>query len=213
MSAPLSQTLARCRDEGTEWEELYNDFVGGLRRLHVGEKAPGIGDPLPAFALPNSRGLLVRSEELLESGPLVLSFNRGGWCPYCRSELASWAEHIPQLRAHGATFVAVTGEVGGRAERMRRELGLDAEMLCDVDQGLALDMGLAFMLGAEIRRRYLACGLDLTEAYGSGSWFLPIPATYLIDRGGIIRFAFVEPDFRVRAEPEDVLEAVRALSA
>jgi len=211
MAAPLSQTLARCRDEGTEWEEVYNDFVGSLRRLQVGESAPHVGDRLPGFALPNSRGLLVGSEALLEQGPLVLSFNRGGWCPYCRSELAIWAEHMPQLRATGGAFVAVTGEVGGRAERMRCELGLDAEMLCDIDHGLALDMGLAFMLGAEIRRRYLACGLDLTDAYGSASWFLPIPATYVIDRGGIVRFAFVDPDFRVRAEPGDVLEVVRGL--
>jgi peroxiredoxin len=143
---------------------------------------PAIGAPLPAFALPNARGVYVDSQDLIAKGPLVLSFNRGGWCPYCRTELSAWAEAMPELHKLGGTFVSVTPEVGGRAEAMRPSLGLDAEVLCDVDHGLALELGLAFHLGGELRQRYLACGLDLGEAYGSPSWFIPVPATFVIDR-------------------------------
>jgi peroxiredoxin len=207
----LFDRLAGCRQGAAEWEPLYDEFVARLHRLGTGEAAPKIGEAFPDFALPNSRGLHVRLSELLDAGPLVLSFNRGGWCPYCRSELAAWAEAMPRLHALGGRFACVTGEVGGRAERMRQEIGLDAELFCDVDHGVALSLGLAFPLEAGLRRRYLACGLDLTEAYGSASWFLPIPATYVLDRTGIVRFAHADPDFRLRAEPEDVLRVVKDL--
>jgi len=208
----LAETLARCREEATGWEPVYDDFVARLRRAGTGEGAPRIGEPMPGFGLPNCRGIYVRLEQLLGTGPLVLSFNRGGWCPYCRGELTAWSEAMPQLRALGGRFAAITGEVGGRAERMRGEIGLDADMLCDVDHGVALGLGLAFPVGAGLRRHYLDCGLDLTEAYGSASWFLPIPATFLIDREGVVRYAFADPDFRLRAEPYEVLEAARSLA-
>jgi peroxiredoxin len=207
----LSDVLARCREESYGWESVYDDFVARLRRIGAGETSPEVGEPMPDFALPNSRGVYVRLEQLIAEGPLVLSFNRGGWCPYCRSELTAWSEVIPDLKALGGNFAAITGEVGGRAERMRAEIGLDAEMLCDVDHGVALGMGLAFPVEPSMRRRYLDCGLDLTDAYGSASWFLPIPATYVIDQAGIVRYAYANPDFRLRAEPAEVLDAVRAI--
>jgi peroxiredoxin len=210
-STPLADTLVRCREGDSSWEEVYDGFVGGLNKVGVGRTAPRVGDRLPEFTLPNSRGVYVQSRDLLDAGPLVLSFNRGGWCPYCRAELGAWADAMPQLRRLGGTFVSVTPEVGGRAAAMREALGLDAEVLCDVDHGVALELGLAFHLGGELRQRYLACGLDLAEAYGSPSWFIPIPATFVIDGGGIVRFSFVDPDFRRRAEPADVLAAVSAL--
>jgi peroxiredoxin len=208
----LSDVLARCREETYGWEPVYDDFVDRLRRVGAGETSPSVGDLMPGFALPNSRGAYVQLEQLIAQGPLVLSFNRGGWCPYCRGELTAWSEAIPDLRALGGRFAAITGEVGGRAERMRVEIGLEAEVLCDIDHGVALGMGLAFPVEASMRRRYLDCGLDLTDAYGSASWFLPIPATYVIDQAGIVRYAFANPDFRLRAEPSEVLEVVRGLS-
>jgi peroxiredoxin len=209
---PLADALVRCREGDLSWESIYDSFVGGLHDRGVGRTAPAIGQKLPEFALPNGRGVYFASRDLIAKGPLVLSFNRGGWCPYCRTELSAWAEAMPELHRLGGTFVSVTPEVGGRAEAMRRELGLDSEVLCDVDHGIALELGLAFHLGGELRERYLSCGLDLGEAYGSASWFLPVPATFVIDREGIVRFAFIDPDFRVRAEPAEVLAEVRRLT-
>jgi peroxiredoxin len=209
---PLADALVRCREGDPSWETIYDSFVGSLHNRGVGGTAPAVGQPLPEFTLPNARGVYVDSQDLIAKGPLVLSFNRGGWCPYCRTELAAWAEAMPQLHRAGGTFVSITPEVGGRAAAMRAALGLDAEVLCDVDHGVALELGLAFHLGGELRQRYLACGLDLSEAYGSASWFLPVPATFVIDREGIVRFAFIDPDFRVRAEPRDVLAEVAKLT-
>jgi peroxiredoxin len=209
---PLADALVRCREGDPSWETIYDDFIGGLHDRGVGRTAPAVGERLPDFALPNARGIYVDSQDLIASGPLVLSFNRGGWCPYCRTELSAWAKAMPELNRLGGTFVSITPEVGGRAEAMRRDLGLSSEVLCDVDHGVALELGLAFHLGGELRNRYLSCGLDLSEAYGSPSWFIPVPATFVVDRSGIVRFAFIDPDFRVRAEPADVLDEVRRLT-
>lgn len=208
---PLADALAGCREGDASWEEVYDSFVGGLNKVGVGRNAPGVGDRLPDFALPDARGVYVHSRTLVDAGPLVLSFNRGGWCPYCRAELGAWADAMPDLRRLGGAFVSITPEVGGRAAAMREALGLDAEVLCDIDHGVALELGLAFHLGGQLRQSYLACGLDLAAAYGSPSWFIPIPATFVVDREGIVRFAFVDPDFRRRAEPADVLAAISAL--
>ena len=208
----LSGALKNCGDDDPSWGAVYDRFVDGLHRKGVGGSAPGVGDALPAFALPNSRGAYVQSEVLVAKGPLVLSFNRGDWCPYCRAELSAWADAMSELKRAGGTFVAVTPEIGGRAAAICDTLGSDAEVLCDVDQGLALQMGLAYRLGSELRESYLACGLDLAEAYGTQSWFIPVPATFVIGRDGIVRFSLTDPDFRIRAEPTEVIAVVAALT-
>jgi len=141
----------------------------------------------------------------------VLSFNRGGWCPYCSHELRAWCEHTPALRAAGAGLTVVTPEVGGRAALLAHLVGPDADLLCDVDHGVALASGLAFYMGSDLLSSYAEWGLDLADTYGSASGFLPVPATFVIDAGGIVRFAHVDPDFRVRAEPEEVIEVVASL--
>lgn len=141
----------------------------------------------------------------------MLSFYRGGWCPYCRTEMAAWSEAASEVRRLGATFVAVTGEIGGEAEALRRALDLDGSFLVDVDHGLALRMGLAVRINDRIREAYLGIGRDLALHYGSDAWFIPVPATYVVDRHGIIRFAEADVDFRRRAEPEAVLQVLRGI--
>lgn len=195
-----------------DWTPVYDTFVTGLRRTGVGTAAPRVGERFPDFALPDDRGRYRSLAALLARGPLVLSFNRGGWCPYCRRELTQWRDQVEALGRLGAQFVSIAGETGGRAERLHDFVGPDATVLCDVDHGLALAAGLAFRCGETLRDRYLAVGLDLGALYGNDGWILPVPATYVLDRTGIVRFAFVDPDFRVRAAPEDVLEVVRRLS-
>ena len=209
----LAEALAQCRVDSTSWDPTYVVFLERLQSLNIGATAPKVGDRFPDFALPNARGMRITLSDLIADGPLVLSFNRGGWCPYCRLELAAWAGRLEELAAIGGRFVAVTGELGGRAEEMRQALDLDCEILCDVDHGVALELGLAFYLGDQLRQMYLERGLDLSEVYGTDSWFLPIPATFVIDTAGIVRFVYADPDFRARAEPGDVLAVVAAIAA
>lgn len=206
--AATLNVLADCEQTSPKWANLFQDVVDRLRHHGAGAKAPRVGERFPDFALPNEEGRYRTLYEMLGDGPVVLSFNRGGWCPYCRRELADWALHSSKLASFHARFVAVVPEVDGRLAILRDLLGGGAEVLCDVDHGVALRSGLAFRSDPELRRRYLECGLDLGEIYGSDSWFLTVPATFAIDRGGIVRFAFVEPDFRLRADPAEVIAAL-----
>ncbi|WP_083672025.1 peroxiredoxin-like family protein [Sphingomonas montana] len=207
-NAAIFDALTDCEQTSPKWADLFRDVVDRLRRHGAGTTAPRVDERFPDFALPDGMGGYRTLHAMLSDGPVVLSFNRGGWCPYCRRELAGWASRMPMLASLHARFVAVVPEVDGRLAVLRDLLGGRAEVLCDVDHGVALRAGLAFRSDPELRRRYLACGLDLGAIYGSDSWFLTVPATFAIDRGGIVRFAFVEPDFRLRADPAAVIAAL-----
>ncbi len=195
-----------------DWDGLYDRFVAELLGRGAGLAAPKLGERLDNFVLPNSAGRHVMLDGLLGAGPIVLSFMRGGWCPYCRAELTAWADAAPRLEAVGGRFVAISGEIGGRAETTRCELAPNAEMLCDVDHGLATSFGLTVAISPAVRESYLTHGLNLADIYGDAGRLLPIPATFVIDARGFIRYAFVEPDFRIRADPAVVIAVVEALA-
>lgn len=194
-----------------DWDPLYDRFIAHLRSVGVGSSAPKLNDRMPLFGLPNSMGLYVDFGDRLGNGPIVLNFMRGGWCPYCAAELRAWNDAMPRLEAAGGEFIAICGEIGGLAEETRCTLAPDSTMLCDVDHGVTMALGLAFPISAEMHKAYADDGLDLSEIYGDSGWLLPIPATFVVDRGGFVRFAHVDPDFRRRADPATVVAVIQAL--
>jgi peroxiredoxin len=194
-----------------EWDAISDRLIAQLRGRNAGATAPKTNDSFPDFALPNSKGVHVSLHELLGHGPLVLSFMRGRWCPYCEKELMAWHDAMPRLEAEGGHFVGVSSEVGGLAESFRCDIAPDADMLCDVDHGLAMALGLTFPVDEEFHHRYVEAGIDLATIFGNSGRILPIAATYVIDPAGIVRYAFVDPDFRVRADPAVVIAVVEAL--
>lgn len=202
-TTPLPSGLAQA-------DAIFDAFIAHLRRLQVGAHAPKLYERFEPFALPDSRGRYVYLADQLGGGPIVLSFMRGGWCRFCRAELVAWTDAIPRLETVGGRFIAVSGEVGGRAEATRCELAPNAQMLCDIDHGVAMSLGLVFPIGQTLRNLYAARGLDFAEIYGNSGRFLPIPATFVIDTEGIVRFAHTDPDFRVRPESDAVITVVEA---
>jgi peroxiredoxin len=204
----LASALQKVRTTRSHWEPAYDAMVDGLVRGGAGDSVPAVGTRMPAFALPDSQGRWTRLSDLLAKGPLALSFQRGGWCPYCSVEMIAWAEALPDLRAIGGTLAIVTPETGGRAAALVDRVGPEARLLCDVDHGVAMALGLTVPLPAEIARRYRESGLDLDRLTGGAGGFVPIPATFGIGRDGIIRFAHADPDFRRRAEPAAVVAAL-----
>jgi peroxiredoxin len=216
MNKPLSLTelLSSLRDkQSPKWRSLYDALVQHLVDEGAANDALKAGDKLPDFMLASAEGRFVRSQELLARGPLVLSFYRGRWCPYCSAELDALNAVSEKIRDSGATLVAVTAEAGGEAIRTKFERKFDFEILCDLDNGLALECGLVFKLPPEVQKAYLETNLDLPKLYGNTSWFLPIPATYVVDGGGAIRDAYVNPDFRFRLDPAAILQAIERLKA
>lgn len=211
---PLGPQLAQIRQRSPDLGPFFDEVVIGLRAAGVGSTAPKVGELFPDFSLPTAEGGYRRLGELLDSGPVILNFSRGRWCPYCVHEVSAWAEMLPALAEAGIRFIEITGETGGGAKALGALLAASpgaamAEVLCDIDHGVALSLGLAFFAGDPLLDFYTRIGLDFHALYGSPSGFLPVPATFALDGAGRVRFAYVDVDFRERAEPAEVLAALR----
>jgi peroxiredoxin len=193
------------------FESFYESFVARLQSLNVGQEAPRVGEKFPNVSLPDASGHYRSIQQLQGGRPLVISFSRGRWCPFCVHEQKSWAAASPALEEVGGRLIVVAGEIGEGAFAIQGTIGPRATLLCDVDHGVALACGLAFPIGEELKQRYLDFGLDLAAVYGSDGGFLPIPATYVVSADREIRYAHVDPDFRLRPEPLDIVELVAAM--
>ncbi len=145
-----------------------------------------VGDTCPEFVLPDARGRLVASQDLICGGPLVLDFFHGDWCGPCVARLEALDAVLSRLRGLGATLVAVTPESAAHARRTLRRLRLSLPVLCDLDHGLALSFGLLFRIPVETRAEWLDRHVDLGQRHGTDDWMLPLPATYVIRPTGLI---------------------------
>ena len=172
-------------------------------------RALGVGDVAPDFALPDATGRDVRLSDLLERGPVVLTFYRGAWCPYCNTQLRDYQDALGEIERAGATLVAVSPQAPDGSVTTAERNGLAFPVLSDVGNRVSRAYGLVFAVDARTRERYEAVGVDLAEANGDGAWELPVPATYVIDRAGTVRAAFVEADYTQRAPARQVLDALR----
>ncbi len=173
--------------------------------------ALGVGDRAPDFALPDAMGDRVRLSDLLADGPVVLTFYRGAWCPYCNTQLRDYQQTLGAIEDAGATLIAVSPQTPDGSMTMQERNGLTFPVLSDVGNRVSRDYGLVYQVDDETRQRYEAVGIDLAEVNGTDTWELPVPATYVIDPEGVIRFAFVEEDYTQRATTGDVLGALERL--
>ena len=205
-------SLRRSR-ETAEIRAAYDEFLDRLDAGQVAAEACKPGDRMPSFLLPNAEGRLVESGELLARGPLVVTFFRGGWCPYCSATLEALEAVLLELSRTGRTLVAMTPETGGRALAMKQDRGLHYEVLVDVDLAIAMTFGIVFRtppLYVELLRRR---GIDLAERSGNPAWLLPVPATFLVGQDGIVLRSWVNVDFTQRTEPTEILQALSQLQA
>lgn len=208
----LADELAAIRDKASaRGREAYDKLVKQLTASGATEGALKEGAVFPDFQLASADGRFVRRDDLLTHGPAVISFYRGVWCPYCSAELNALAEVAPQIRAAGATLAAITPEAGGTALRTKVDRDLDFEILCDLDNTLALECGLMFPVPDDIRAGYMERGIDFVRIYGNDAWLLPTPATYVVGQSGVIAMAYVNPDFRYRLEPAEILKTLAVL--
>ncbi len=215
LGGPLSVQLAAfdaaLRARNPAAGEAYDGLAEHLVTVDAGANAPSPGDPLPPFQLPDENGRLLSLAELLASGPLVVSFNRGNWCPYCWLELSALEDCFSAIVEGGGSVVSITPEVATFSRRLKNRLGLSFPVLTDLDNGYALELGLAMSVNDAVRAVYVKVGIDLGTFQRSDGWFLPIPATLVVDRQGIVRHSYVNADFRERIEPRSVPELLAAL--
>jgi peroxiredoxin len=174
------------------------------RTLKVGARAP-------IFALPNAHGELVRSADLLARGPLVLTFYRGIWCPYCNMDLQAIEAAAEEIRALGASLVAISPQTAPNRRRSERENALSFPILSDHGNSVANEFGLRFRLPDDLIAVYKGFGNDLTVGNGEDSWTLPMPARYVIGNDGVIAYAEVNPDYTRRPDPSELLPVLLRL--
>jgi len=193
-------------------------------RLAVGERAvtelsaTGIEDHIlpvgaiaPEFALNDATGRLVRSQDMLALGPLIVKFFRGRWCSYCATELEVWRDLYGTVRERGALMVAISPQTERQNDFMAGQHGLPFPVLSDPGCALAGQFGLAYTVPEYLRDYYLSILVNLPYINGEASWRLPLPATYVISPAGrAVLFAEAHADFRVRPEPEEALAAAFA---
>jgi peroxiredoxin len=167
---------------------------------------------MPAFVLPDTEGGLVASGELLAHGPLVVCFFRGGWCPFCNATLAALEQARPEITAAGGTVVALSPDTASYNTETKRRLGLGFALLSDIDCAVGLQFGTVFLVPDAYLAVLKASGIDLVRRHGDDWHLLPMPATFIVDRSGAIRFAHVSGDITDRSEPADIALLVRGLA-
>lgn len=212
MDAPLNERLAayadRLRELSFPFAEAYDSLVARLLAGEIGAEAPAVGETMPPFILPAEEGRLVALTDLLETGPVVVSFNRGHWCPFCKIELKAIVAAHSAIAAAGAHVVAIMPDRQQFVGALRTETDRKVEILTDIDNGYALSLGLVLWLGERLRELMQGRGYHLETMHGNDGWFVPLPATFVVGRDGRVLARFVDPEFRRRMEVDDILAAL-----
>lgn len=177
------------------------------------QRARKAGDRAPDFILNDPDGKQVSSAELLQRGPMIISFYRGVWCPYCNMELQALQAALPELTATGASVVAISPQIAANSRKSVRQNGLGFPILSDPGNAVAAAFGLRFALPDDLVDLYASMRNDLPAFNGDDSWTLPMPARYVIAQDGTIVYAEVNPDYTLRPDPSELLPVLRQLAS
>ena len=214
----LEQQLAAfkaefARSAPADRHALYETKIEELRASFAMEKAIGVDALAPDFTLPDAQGTPVAMSELLRLGPVVVTFYRGGWCPYCNIQLRAYQAALPEITALGARLAAISPQLpdGSLATATKNELTFD--ILSDVGNEVARSFGLVYALPEELRVPLRSNNRALPGINGDESWELPIPASYVIGRDRRVALAFLDVDYRNRLDPAAILAALKSLRA
>jgi peroxiredoxin len=182
-----------------------------LRASGAAERALKVGDKAPSFELHDSEATWVSSEKLLAQGPLIVSFYRGVWCPYCNIELKALERTLPRFQSMGASLVAISPQTRSNNRRSVRRNNLTYAVLSDAHNKIAAEFGLVFTLPHYLVELYKSASIDLAIFNDDPSWTLPMPARYVIGIDRVILYSEVNPDYTRRPDPEDMLSVLTSI--
>ncbi|HSA93227.1 MAG TPA: peroxiredoxin-like family protein [Terriglobales bacterium] len=211
----LQETLEALRDRvhsmiPAATVAVHDRAAEELRRSGIAERILAAGSKAPAFELPDKDGKMVRSEDLLARGRLVVKFFRGRWCPYCIAELEAYNELLQEIEAAGATLVAASPQTVRQTFFLADQHQLRFPLLSDAGNAVARQFGLVYRLPEDLKAVFQRAFINLVHSNGDSSWELPLPAAYVLDRDGTVLYAAADCDFRRRPDPAAVLAALRA---
>jgi peroxiredoxin len=176
-------------------------------------RARKAGDVAPSFSLSDPDGSVITSEDLLKKGPLVVSFYRGVWCPYCNMELQALESAKPQFDRYGASLVAISPQTAPNSRKSVRQNKLSFPILSDVKGKVGAAFGLRFELPDYLVELYKSLKNDLPAFNDDPSWTLPMPARFVIGQDGTILYSEVNPDYTHRPEPEEMIPVLQRAAA
>ena len=189
---------------------VFDEGVDDVAQSGITASATQKGDQYLDFTLKNAAGKEVQLSEVLAKGPVVLTWYRGGWCPYCNLQLRAFQQVLPEIEAQGAQLVAITPELPDNSLSTQEKNELSFEVLTDQDNEIARQYGLVFKLTPEVAV-YYKDAFDLEVYNGNTTDELPLAATYVISQDGVIQYSFLDADYRVRAEPSEIVEILKGL--
>jgi peroxiredoxin len=213
MDASLDEQLRTfadaARQRRPDFAAAVDRLVERLRQYGAGGSAPEVGEPMPLFVLPDDAGHLVSLDQLLAQGPVAVTFHRGHWCPYCRININALARAHKEIAAEGGQVVAIMPDRQKFVADFKSQSNVPFPILTDMDNGYAMSLNLTIWVGAEMQKM-MEGHQDLPTFQGNNSWMLPIPATFVVGRDGVIKARFMDPDYRKPMAIADVLTALRS---
>lgn len=192
-----------------EVAKIMQDELAKLKKTQIENHVLKVGQTMPNFKLNDATGKPVDLKSLLKKGPVVVTFYRGSWCPYCNAQLSDLQKHMAEFKAKGATLVAITPEKPDMAALTAEKKKLEFPILYDEGNKLADKTGLVFKLSPELKAVYTKFGIDLEKDQGNADWKLPIPASFVLAKTGKVIFSFVDADYTNRADTEKLIAAIK----
>ncbi|KAH8800414.1 thioredoxin-like protein [Xylogone sp. PMI_703] len=189
--------------------EIITTALSNFQNSFDPAKVIQVGTKLPDFRLSDALGKEISSSDLLKQGPLLISFYRGEWCPFCNLELAALQKHLPEFQGKGVTLVAISPELPNQSLTTTEKHALKFPVLSDVGNKYARQLGISWVQPDSMRP--LLDKYELSKRNGDDSYEIPIPATLLVDKNGVVRKTFIDPDYTKRLEPSTVLEWIDEL--
>jgi len=191
------------------YADAVDEFASRLRQVQAGADAPGIGEQMPDFVLPDHEGRLVSLAEILTGGPAVIAFHRGHWCPFCRLSMIALAEIEEQLRP--AQIVAISTETQRYTRMLREQTGARFPVLTDMDAAYTMSLSLAVWVDSKLAGMISEAGWDIPVYQGGTDWVLPIPSVFVVRQDGTIAGRHIDPDYRQRMNLDELLRCVKAI--
>ena len=216
MTTLKTQTDAKVnagRQANPEFMKSVDDIIAQAKTFKEGANAIKIEQTAPDFELPDAQGNAVSLANLLKEGPVVVTFYRGSWCPYCNLQLRALQENLAEINSLGATLIAISPQMPDDSLTESDINNMEFAVLSDQDANVASQYGVAWKV-PEFLMEHMRVDrkLDFEKIHNGNTTILPIPATFVLDRNGKVVWRFVDVDYRARSEPSDIINVLKTLS-